>query len=123
MNYGKFMLGVMFYFNVMLFFKNKFNKVLFIVGFMDIEWCRKIFDGELNIYIFIGNLVVEDIVLFSLVNYMIMLVGMYGWWVGWMFGGISIYYKYIYVFGSLFFKNFWNNFIDDFIYLGWILMD
>lgn len=122
-NYGKLTPGATFYFNAMSFFKDKFSKVLFIVGSTDTEWCRRTFDGEPNTHISTGNSAAEDMALLSLANHTIMSVGTYGWWVGWMSGGISIYYKHIFVPGSPFSKNFRNNSIDDFIYPGWIPMD
>lgn len=54
------------------------------VGFNDIDWFKKVLVREKNVYYLIGNLLVEDIVLFFLVNYIIMFVGIFGWWIGWM---------------------------------------
>lgn len=122
-NYGKLSPGATFYFNAMSFFKNRFNNVLFIVGSTDTEWCRKTFHGEPNIYISTGNSAAVDMALLSLANHTIMSVGTYGWWIGWMSGGISIYYKHIFVPGSPFSKHFRHNSTDDFIYPGWIPMD
>lgn len=122
-NYGKLTPSATFYLNAMSFFKNKFNKVLFIVGSTDIEWCRKTFDREPNTHISTGNSAAEDMALLSLANHTIMSVGTYGWWIGWMSGGISIYYKHIFVPGSPFSKQFRSNSTNDFIYPGWIPMD
>lgn len=122
-SYGYLTPNATFYLNAMSFFKNKFSKVLFMVGSTDTEWCRKTFDGEPNTHISTGNSAAEDMALLSLANHTIMSVGTYGWWVGWMSGGISIYYKHIFVPGSPFSKRFRNNSTDDFIYPGWIPMD
>lgn len=122
-NYGKLTPNATFYLNDMSFFKKKFKKVLFIVGSTDTEWCKKAFAREPNVHISTGNSAVQDMALLSLANHTIMSVGTYGWWIGWMSGGISIYYKHIFVPGSPFSKSFRNNSRDDFIYPGWIPMD
>jgi galactoside 2-L-fucosyltransferase 1/2 len=105
------------------YFKKKYTNVLFVVGSNDIDWSKKSLASERNVYYSIGNSPAEDIALLSLANHTIMSVGTFGWWIGWMARGTSIYYKHIFRPGSEFAKEFRNNSTDDFIYPGWIPME
>lgn len=107
----------------MRYFRKKFKNVFFIVGSNDIPWCREALAGEPNVHFSVGNSAVEDMALLSLSNHTIASVGTYGWWIGWMAGGITLYYKNMFVPGSDFAKTFRNESTEDFIYPGWILME
>ncbi|XP_061181961.1 galactoside alpha-(1,2)-fucosyltransferase 2-like [Saccostrea echinata] len=121
--YGKLTPNETYYANAMDYFKNRYRKVLFIVGSNDLEWSKKALANETNVYYSTGNSAAEDIALLSLANHTIMSVGTFGWWIGWMARGTSIYYKNIFRPGSDFAKEFRNNSVDDFIYPGWIPME
>lgn len=86
----------------------------------DINWLCGKFGKEENIYFLENNFLFIDMVILLLCYYVIMLLGMFGWWVGWMLCGIVVYYKYFYILGLLFFIIFRGGDIGDFIYFGWI---
>ncbi|XP_062581791.1 galactoside alpha-(1,2)-fucosyltransferase 2-like [Saccostrea cucullata] len=121
--YGKLTPNETYYQNAMKYFKTKYQKVLFIVGSNDIGWSKKALANETNVYYSTGNSPAEDMALLSLANHTIMSVGTFGWWIGWMARGTSIFYKNIFRPGTGFAKEFRNNSIDDFIYPGWIPME
>lgn len=121
--YGKLTPNETYYANAMQYFKTKHKNVLFVVGSNDIDWSRNALAQEKNVFFSTGNSAAEDIALLSLANHTIMSVGTFGWWIGWMAQGTSIFYKNIYRPESEFAKEFRNNSIDDFIYPGWIAME
>ncbi|XP_062615902.1 galactoside alpha-(1,2)-fucosyltransferase 2-like [Saccostrea cucullata] len=121
--YGKLTPNETYYQNAMKYFKTKYQNVLFIVGSNDIGWSKKALANETSVYYSTGNSPAEDMALLSLANHTIMSVGTFGWWIGWMARGTSIFYKNIFRPGSGFAKEFRNNSIDDFIYPGWIPME
>lgn len=77
----------------MNYFENIYFVVFFIVVFDDLKWSKNELKNKINVYILIGNFGFEDMVLLLLINYIIMLVGIFGWWVVWMIRGIILYYK------------------------------
>lgn len=121
--YGKLTPNETYYANAMRYFKTRHKHVLFVVGSNDIDWSKKALAQEKNVYFSTGNSPAEDIALLSLANHTIMSVGTFGWWIGWMAQGTSIFYKNIFRHESDFAKEFRNNSIDDFIYPGWIPME
>lgn len=121
--YGKLTPNESYYMNAMGYFKKKHKTVLFVVGSNDMDWSKKALASENNVYYSTGNSAAEDMAMLSLANHTIMSVGTFGWWIGWMARGTSIYYKNIFRPGSGFAKEFRNNSIDDFIYPGWIPME
>ncbi|XP_061174162.1 galactoside alpha-(1,2)-fucosyltransferase 1-like [Saccostrea echinata] len=123
LKYGKITPNATYYLNAMKYFRDKYENVLFIVGSNDIEWSKKALNRESNVYFSTGLSAAEDMALLSLANHTIMSVGTYGWWIGWMARGTTVYYKHIFVPGSEFSKEFRNNSTKDFVYPGWIPMD
>ncbi|XP_061182542.1 galactoside alpha-(1,2)-fucosyltransferase 2-like [Saccostrea echinata] len=121
--YGKLTPTETYYKNAMDYFKKRYRHVVFVVGSNDIEWSKRALATEKNVYYSTGNSAAEDMALLSLANHTIMSVGTFGWWIGWMARGITIFYKNIFRPGSEFAKEFRNNSIDDFIYPGWIPME
>lgn len=77
----------------MNYFENLYFIVFFIVVFDDFKWSKNELKNKINVYILIGNFGFEDMVFLLLINYIIMLVGIFGWWVVWMIRGIILYYK------------------------------
>ncbi|XP_061182544.1 galactoside alpha-(1,2)-fucosyltransferase 2-like [Saccostrea echinata] len=121
--YGKLTPNETYYKHAMDYFKKRYRKVLFIVGSNDMEWSKNALATETNVYYSTGNSAAEDMALLSLANHTIMSVGTFGWWIGWMARGTSLYYKNIFRPGSEFAKEFRNNSVEDFIYPGWIPME
>ncbi|XP_062588189.1 galactoside alpha-(1,2)-fucosyltransferase 2-like [Saccostrea cucullata] len=121
--YGKLTPNATYYKNAITYFRKRFQNVLFILSSDEIWWPIKVLESETDIYYVRGNSAAEDMALLSLANHTIMSVGTYGWWIGWITRGITVYYKHIFVPGSEFAKEFRNNSIEDFIYPGWIGME
>ncbi|XP_048737936.1 galactoside alpha-(1,2)-fucosyltransferase 2-like [Ostrea edulis] len=123
LKYGKITPNASYYINAMTYFRNKYRNVLFIVGSNDIEWSKTALGSESNVYFSTGLSAAEDMALLSLANHTIMSVGTYGWWIGWMARGTTVYYKNMFVPGSNFSKEFKDNSTVDFVYPGWTPMD
>ncbi|XP_061182543.1 galactoside alpha-(1,2)-fucosyltransferase 2-like [Saccostrea echinata] len=121
--YGKLTPPETYYKNAMDYFKKRYRHVVFVVGSNDIGWSKRALATEKNVYYSTGNSAAEDMALLSLANHTIVSVGTFGWWIGWMARGTTIFYKNIFRPGSEFAKEFRNNSIDDFIYPGWIPME
>ncbi|XP_056021573.1 galactoside alpha-(1,2)-fucosyltransferase 2-like isoform X2 [Ostrea edulis] len=123
LKYGKLTPNATYYINAMNYFRRIYKNVLFIVGSNDIKWAKEALGAEENVYFSRGLSAAEDMALLSLANHTIMSVGTYGWWIGWMARGTTVYYKHIFVPGSDFSKEFKDNSTEDFVYPGWIPMD
>lgn len=104
------------------YYKNRFKNILFIVCTNDLKWTSKVLSNENNIYIVKGNSAAVDMALLSMTNHTIMTVGTYGLMIAWLTGGTTIHYKYPYVPGSRFSRQFHKNYSDHF-YPGWIPME
>lgn len=104
------------------YYKNRFKNVLFIVCTNDFKWTSKVLSTENNIYIVKGNSAAVDMALLSMTNHTVMTVGTYGWMIAWLTRGTTIHYKYPYVPGSRFSRQFHKNYSDHF-YPGWIAME
>jgi len=64
-----------------------------------------------------GNTDEQDLAILSQCNHTIMTVGTYGWWAGYLAGGITVYYKNFPAEGSSFYRIFSK---DDFFPPHWI---
>ena len=68
------------------------KRVLFIVCSDDIVWSEAHIDGR-NVAFVKSRDDVIDLAVLSLCDHLIMTVGTYGWWGGWLAGGMVVYYK------------------------------
>ncbi|XP_062612387.1 galactoside alpha-(1,2)-fucosyltransferase 2-like [Saccostrea cucullata] len=121
-DYGQITPNASYYENSLDYFENLYPSVLFIVASDDLKWTKDAFKNKTNVHISLGNSGPEDMALLSLTNHTIMSVGTFGWWVAWLTGGTTLYYKPVFAPGSRFAKDF-NNDVSSFIYPGWIPME
>lgn len=75
--------------------ENKFEQVLFIVATNGKEWCQKHLKRE-NVFISNFTSAEDDFTLMQSCDHMVMTVGTFSWWAGWMTsqrGGDVMYYR------------------------------
>ncbi|KAL4237996.1 glycosyltransferase 11 [Mactra antiquata] len=75
-------------------FKQKFTDITFVVLSNDIVWCKKYITDERNKVVFSpfpspGH----DLAIMSQCDHVIISVGTFGWWGGWLAGGTVVYYS------------------------------
>lgn len=108
--------------NAVNYFRRKFKKVLFIVATNSVSWARTMLNNGSDTIILEGNSAPVDMATLSLTNHTIMTVGSFGWLIGWLTGGITVYYKYPDEPGSKYAAQFHPGRVDHF-YPGWIGME
>ena len=84
--------------NAMRYIETKFNHTIFIVASNSIEWCQKHLNKH-NVYFSQFESANQDFTLISNCDHMIMTVGTFGWWAGWLTswrGGIAMYYQQLF---------------------------
>lgn len=74
---------------------NNYFSLLFVVCINDLVWFKVNILKSNKFEFVLGNLLEVDMVVMVLCDYVIMLVGFYGWWVGWLSNGIVMYYKWL----------------------------
>ncbi|XP_064601182.1 galactoside alpha-(1,2)-fucosyltransferase 1-like [Liolophura sinensis] len=100
-------------------FLRKFPVVVFIVCSEDQEWVRSFIPHDRAVFISPRS-AEKDLAVLSLCNHMIMSVGSFGWWAGWLAGGMTIYYKHQTAERSLLSKGF---VLSDYMPPEWIGLD
>ncbi|XP_064599415.1 galactoside alpha-(1,2)-fucosyltransferase 2-like [Liolophura sinensis] len=73
------------------YFKQKYNRVVFVVCSDSIEWCAENIPGVDTIFIQ-GQSAVEDLAVMSQCQHAILTVGTFGWWMAWLVNGDTVYY-------------------------------
>ncbi|CAC5358221.1 FUT1_2 [Mytilus coruscus] len=111
--------------NAIRYMSSKFNKtILFIIASNDKEWTLKnvISNKDLKNYkieLLTNDKPEVDFTILSNCNHVITSVGTFGWWMGWIANGLTIYYKWPArpntFLGSQYNKNF-----TDFFYPDWV---
>ena len=79
-----------YYSHAMGYFKAKYDRVQFIVASDDLEWCRKYVLGDQVHYS--NKSSAEDLAILAFSNHVIISVGTFSWWAGWLCKGTTIYY-------------------------------
>ena len=105
--------------HAMDYMENMFNNVVFIVASDDQDWCTKHLNRS-NVYFSKFESANQDFTLMSHCDHMIMSVGTFGWWAGWLTayrGGTVLYYGHIFVNNSKIYKQ-CNR--QDFIPPNWL---
>lgn len=100
-------------------FLGKFPTVVFVVCSEDQEWARSFIPGDRAVFI-APRAAEVDLAVLSLCNHVIMSVGTFGWWAGWLSGGMTIYYKHQTVERSLLSQGF---VLSDYMPPEWIGLD
>lgn len=93
MDYGYIAADVDYVTRGMQFFKSKFQNVIFIMASDDLSWCKKHFKSEDVKFVKSGNSAAIDMAVLTKCNHSLLTVGSYGWWVGWMINGVTVFYK------------------------------
>uniref|UniRef100_A0A8C5QZD3 L-Fucosyltransferase n=1 Tax=Leptobrachium leishanense TaxID=445787 RepID=A0A8C5QZD3_9ANUR len=77
------------------YFRNKYNNTLFLVTSNDMDWCKSHIDNFLGDVHFVGDgkedSPANDFVLLAHCNHTIMTIGTFGYWVGYLIGGETVY--------------------------------
>ncbi len=80
--------------NAMKYFRDRFQKLVFIVCSDDHLWFqREIGDSSKEIVISTGKHPALDMAILSLCNHTIITVGSFGWWSAWLANGTTVYYN------------------------------
>ena len=88
--------------HAMDYMRQKLNHSVFVVSSESKQWCLEYLAGE-NVHISRFTSDVQDFVLMSSCDHMIMTVGTFGWWASWLTsqrGGTSMYYNHPFITGS-----------------------
>ena len=98
-----------------------FTDVLFLVCSDNMTWTVENVKDPNAVYI-MGNSPEVDLSILSQCNHTITTVGTYGWWAGFLAGGITLYYKHPAKENSKLRSQFTKDY-SDFFYPGWIGME
>ena len=74
-------------------FRRNFTRVHFVVCSDDISWCREKLGRQKNVSFSEGKSFGVDLAILSLCNHTVATVGTFGWWAGWLAGGVTTYYR------------------------------
>ena len=74
------------------YFRQKYKNAFFVVLSNDQKWCKDNIIGN-NVIFSDFRKAIIDMAVMSLCQHMIITVGTFGWWGGWLSGGIVIYLK------------------------------
>lgn len=96
------------------YFQDKFKDVLFIVCGNDLPWAREVMQRYERTYFVEGNTPSQDMALLSRTQHTLMTVGTFGWWIGWLTNGTTVYYKNTYREGTKFMMEFHGSTKDHF---------
>ncbi|XP_063441236.1 galactoside alpha-(1,2)-fucosyltransferase 2-like [Mytilus trossulus] len=86
--------------DAMASFQLNFSNPFFIFSSDDISWCKTHFTKENTAFIQQKNSPEVDMAIMTNCNHSIITTGSYGWWIAWLIGGNTIYYKHYPVKGS-----------------------
>ncbi|KAK3095100.1 hypothetical protein FSP39_010342 [Pinctada imbricata] len=104
------------------YMRKVYGKCLFLVCSNDMKWSKNVLHTYSDVHFVQGNTAIADMALLTLTNHTIMTVGTFGWWIGFLTSGTTIYYKYPFRPGSDFGKQFPGQSTVDHFYPGWIPM-
>ena len=82
------------------YFRKKYKNVVFIATSNDHKWTRKTIGGEPDVYISKGHSPETDMATLIQTNHTITTVGTFGWWIGFLTNGETLYFKYPFREGS-----------------------
>ncbi|XP_041362150.1 galactoside 2-alpha-L-fucosyltransferase SEC1-like [Gigantopelta aegis] len=102
----------------MMYFNKNFTDVLFLVCSDNMTWTTANVNHSNVVYVR-GNSPEVDMSVLSQCNHTIITVGTFGWWAGFLAGGITLYYKRPIKEGSRLRKQFSDDY-SDYFYSGWI---
>ncbi|XP_046371377.2 galactoside alpha-(1,2)-fucosyltransferase 2-like isoform X1 [Haliotis rufescens] len=105
----------------MTYYRNKYNRTLFLVCSDHVTWCKENINGS-DVMFMEDNSFEVDLAILAHCNHSIMSVGTFGWWASFLAGGETIYYKHPARNGSSLRKQFSKDY-SDFFYPGWIGME
>ena len=92
-NYGHTVADVEYLNRAIAYFKNKYSCV-FVVSSNDLQWSENALKHYANNTVYTrGNSATLDLAILSMCDHVIMTVGTFGWWAGYLSGGEVIYYK------------------------------
>ena len=106
----------------MRYFTDHFSPVHFLVASQDTSWCRNyVAHDRKDVTIMEGNSAAVDIAALTLTDHMIVSIGTYGWWAGYLNPGIKTYMKDFIGPRSSFSNSFGEDLsAPDYVYPGWV---
>ena len=110
----------------MRYFKDRYDRVQFIVCSKDMAWSKRNIvqephdDSTVNVRYSVGRSAGADLAILSNCDHVIMSTGTYGWWAAWLANGTSVYYQDWPRVNSTLYEEFER---EDFFPPNWIPMD
>ncbi|XP_062587425.1 galactoside alpha-(1,2)-fucosyltransferase 2-like [Saccostrea cucullata] len=101
--------------NAIKFYQVRYPDVLFIVCGNDIAWAREVMKSYGRVHFVEGNSPSQDMALLTRTHHTIMTVGTFGWWIGWLTNGTTVYYKHTYREGTDFMAQFHGSTQEHFL--------
>ena len=102
--------------NAVKFFISKhFKNVIFVVCTDDMEWSKVNMPHDVTVHFEENNSREVDLAVLSSCSHVITTVGTFGWWAGWLSGGLVTYYKWPAMPGSPKRKDYSNDYSDYFM--------
>ena len=90
-NFGYSVATASYFAQAMTYFRERFQRVQFVVCSDDITWCREHIKDS-NIVYSEGHSPGVDLAILSLCDHVIMSTGSFSWWAAWLAGGTVVYY-------------------------------
>ena len=104
----------------MEFIRSRVNgTIVYVVCSNDMTWTRKVIQ-DANVIFMEGGSREIDFAMMTSCDHLIMTVGSFGWWMGWMVKGIVIYYEKPFKTGTELGKKFTDDYRTTFYYPHWV---
>lgn len=81
-----------YFYKAMNYFRKRFKNILFIVCTNDLLWSKDNLDDSPDVYFSSNNDAYLDLAVLSNTDHMVMSVGSFSWWAGYLTGGTVVYY-------------------------------
>ncbi|XP_069139893.1 galactoside 2-alpha-L-fucosyltransferase SEC1-like [Argopecten irradians] len=92
-NYGKLVATLEYFDHAMDYFRQRYKNILFVAISDDTDWVKSTFGKQEDVHVVTGNSGEVDMCLLTMTNHTIMSVGTFGWFIGWMTNGTTVYFK------------------------------
>ena len=107
--------------NAMNYFTSRYHNVHFLVASQDGDWCRKYISRDRSdVTIMEGNSAAVDLAALTLTDHMIVSIGTFGWWAGFLNPGEKTYMKNFIIEGTDFRNAFDDVYAKDYIHPDWV---
>lgn len=102
-----------------VFFRQLFPDIAFVVSSDSIDWCKKHFPNGTRVHFLEKNKPVIDLAVLAAMDHTAISFGTFSWWIGYLNTGVTVYMKDFIIAGTYIGKQF-NPEGKDYIYPGWV---